>query len=44
MMQTVPDITEYQEMNIWNTIWDTIGTHSMQIGFSSGSDQNRNHC
>jgi hypothetical protein len=43
-MQTVPDITEYQEMYIWNTIWDTIGTHSMQTRFASGSGQNRSHC
>jgi hypothetical protein len=43
MMQTVPYITEYQEMHIWNTIWDTIGTHSMKTRFSSGSNQNYSH-
>jgi hypothetical protein len=25
-MQTVPYITEYQEIDIWNTIWDTTRT------------------
>jgi hypothetical protein len=44
MMQTVPNIIEYQEMHIWNIIWDTIGTHSMKTGFAGGSGQNRNHC
>jgi hypothetical protein len=43
MMQTAPDITEYQEINIWNTIWDTIGTHSMKRGFINGSGQNCSH-
>jgi hypothetical protein len=42
-MQPMLDITEYQEMHIWNTIQDTIGTHSMQTGFASGSSQNRSH-
>jgi hypothetical protein len=37
MMQAMPDITKYQEMHIWDTVWDTIGTHSMQAGFASGS-------
>jgi hypothetical protein len=32
-MKTVLDIIEYQEMHIWNTIWDTTGTHSMHTGF-----------
>jgi hypothetical protein len=38
MMQSVPDITEYQEMNIWDNVWDTIGPHSMQTRITSGSD------
>jgi hypothetical protein len=43
-MQTVLDITEYQEMHIWNTVWDTIGPHSMQTRLASGSGKYRSHC
>jgi hypothetical protein len=43
-MQTVPDITEYQEMHIWNTVLDTIGPHSMKTGFASGSNKDHSHC
>jgi hypothetical protein len=44
MMQIVLDITKYQEMHIWDTVQDTIGTHSMQTGFASGSRQSHSHC
>jgi hypothetical protein len=43
-MQTVLDITEYQEMHIWNTIWDTIGPHSMQTMVTSGFNKDHIHC
>ena len=43
-MQTVPDIIEYQEIDIWNTVWDTIGPYSMQTRLASGSDKNQIHC
>jgi hypothetical protein len=32
-IQIVPDITEHQEMHIWNTVWDTIGPYSMKTRF-----------
>jgi hypothetical protein len=37
----VSDITEHQEMHIWNTVWDTIGPYSMQTMLVSGSSQDR---
>jgi hypothetical protein len=38
------DITEHQEMHIWNIIWDTIGPYSMQTRLVSGFDQDCHHC
>jgi hypothetical protein len=43
-MQTVPYIIEYQEMHIWNTVWDTIGPHIMQTRLTSGSGKDCSHC
>jgi hypothetical protein len=38
------DITEHQEMHIWNIIWDTIGPYSMKTILVSGSGQDHRHC
>jgi hypothetical protein len=38
------NITEHQEIHIWNNVWDTIGPYSMKTRFVSGSSQDRRHC
>jgi hypothetical protein len=43
-MQTMLDITEHQEMHIWNTVWDIIGPYNMKIRFIGRSDKDCSHC